>query len=63
MADGDTKKFIEKPSITSKDLYNAISQCFMAIISVHNAGIYHRDAHLGNFLYHTVIAGNCIKYK
>jgi hypothetical protein len=63
LADGDIYKYLENTNITQKKLYNIISQCFMAIISIHNNGIYHRDTHTGNFLYHNIEPNGCIKYK
>lgn len=63
LADGDIIKYTDEILFSSNKLYNAIAQCFMAIISFHNIGIYHRDSHLGNFLYHKVDSGGCIKYK
>lgn len=63
LADGDIVNYIEKLSFIPIKLYNAIAQCFMGIISTHNAGIYHRDSHLGNFLFHIISSGGCIKYK
>jgi hypothetical protein len=63
LADGDIYKYLENTNITQKKLYNVISQCFMAIISIHNNGIYHRDTHTGNFLYHNIEPNGCIKYK
>jgi hypothetical protein len=63
LADGDFVNYVDKLSFNSSKLYNAIAQCFMGIISTHNVGIYHRDSHLGNFLFHIVSSGGCIKYK
>ena len=63
LAEGDINKYTEEKIITSNELYNTIAQCFMAIISFHNIGIFHRDAHLGNFLYHKIVSGNCFEYK
>ena len=63
LADGDINTYLKNTNITSKKLYNVIAQCFMAIISIHNNGIYHRDTHTGNFLYHIIEPNGCIKYK
>jgi hypothetical protein len=63
LADGDMNKYTEEIFMSSNKLYNAIAQCFMAIISFHNIGIFHRDTHLGNFLYHKIDSGGCFEYK
>jgi hypothetical protein len=63
LADGDIIKYTNDILMSSNMLYNAIAQCFMALISFHNIGIFHRDSHLGNFLYHKVASGGCIEYK
>lgn len=64
LADGDLFKYTtQNPLISSKYIYNALAQCLMAIISLHNLGIVHRDTHKGNFLYHKVKEEGCIKYN
>jgi hypothetical protein len=63
LAQGDMNKYTEEIFMSSNKLYNAIAQCFMAIISFHNVGIFHRDTHLGNFLYHKIDSGGCFEYK
>ena len=63
LADGDIFKYTKEILFSYNKLQNAIAQCFMAIISFHNIGIYHRDTHLGNFLYHKISSGGCIQYK
>lgn len=63
LASGDIITYTKDILVSSYYLYNAIAQCFISIISCHNAGIFHRDAHAGNFLYHKIEPGGCIRYK
>lgn len=63
LASGDIITYTKDIVISSNYLYNAIAQCFISILSCHNAGIFHRDAHAGNFLYHKIHPGGCIQYK
>lgn len=63
LAEGDIIKYTESMLLTTRHLYNCIAQCFIAIISCHNSNIFHRDSHIGNFLYHKIKSGGCFEYK
>ena len=63
LADGDIIKYTSEILFSYIKLQNAIAQCFMALITFHNVGIYHRDSHLGNFLYYKISSGGCVEYK
>ena len=59
LADGSIHEYIQKLFESTmfnieKKLISAIKQCLIALMTLHYIGIYHRDAHLGNFLYHKV---------
>jgi serine/threonine protein kinase len=63
LASGDIITYTKDIVISSNYLYNAFAQCFISILACHNAGIFHRDSHAGNFLYHKIHPGGCIQYK
>jgi len=60
LADGSIHEYIQKifelstPFNIEKKIISAIKQCIIALMTLHYIGIYHRDAHLGNFLYYKV---------
>lgn len=68
LANGDLGTYINhninKSTFTIKDYNNALSQCFIGILTCHRNYIMHKDAHLYNFLYHIIQKNNlsCFKY-
>jgi hypothetical protein len=68
LANGDLGTYIndniDKSTFTIKDYNNALSQCFIGILTCHINYIIHKDTHLYNFLYHIIQKNNtsCFKY-
>jgi len=68
LANGDLGTYIndniDKRTFTIKDYNNALSQCFIGILTCHINYIIHKDTHLYNFLYHIIQKNNpsCFKY-
>jgi serine/threonine protein kinase len=68
LANGDLGTYIidniDKSTFTIKHYNNALSQCFIGILTCHRNYIMHRDTHLYNFLYHIIKKNNpsCFKY-
>jgi hypothetical protein len=54
MAQGSLDDFIKKVHFSEEELLNVMIQCFIGIFSCHKMNIYHKDAHVGNFLYHKI---------
>lgn len=67
LANGDLGTYINTniDKITQDQLNNALSQCFIGILTCHQNNINHRDSHLYNFLYHKIKKENksCFEYK
>jgi len=63
IASGDMRMFMnDKANMQSNKSTNALAQIFLSILSLHNLGYYHNDAHTGNFLYHRIKPGGYIKH-
>jgi serine/threonine protein kinase len=67
LANGDLGTFINKniDKITNEQFKNALSQCFIGILTCHQNNIKHNDSHLYNFLYHIIKKQkkSCFEYK
>ena len=64
LANGDLCNYLKKNKITIKKLNNALSQCFIGILSCHRLKIIHNDSHWCNFLFHKIDNSylSCFKY-
>ena len=64
LADGDLYNFILKFKHMPNMIKNTLQQIFLSVLSFHyfTGGYYHKDAHLGNFLYHKIKPGGYFKY-
>jgi hypothetical protein len=54
MAQGSLDDFIKKSYFNDEELLNVMVQCFIGIFSCHKMNIFHRDTHVGNFLFHKI---------
>lgn len=64
LANGDLCNYLNKNKITIKKLNNALSQCFIGLLSCHRLKIIHNDSHWCNFLFHKIDNSHlsCFKY-
>ena len=66
LANGDLGTYLKDniKKITLKQFNNAISQCFVGILTCHKNYIIHNDTHIYNFLYHIINKQqpSCFKY-
>lgn len=64
LANGDLNMFMKTSHAReAKYTNNALAQVFLAILSLHSNGYYHKDSHYGNFLFHRITPGGYIKYN
>uniref|UniRef100_A0A6C0CER5 Protein kinase domain-containing protein n=1 Tax=viral metagenome TaxID=1070528 RepID=A0A6C0CER5_9ZZZZ len=58
LANGNMNEYIESVFKSGKNIsekiITAIKQCIIAFMTIHHLGIFHNDAHLGNFLFFKV---------
>ena len=65
LADGDLYNFLDKYYDNYELINNALQQVLLCILSFHyfSGGLYHRDCHGGNFLFHKIKPGGYLKYE
>jgi hypothetical protein len=64
LATDNLHNLMKNSKITSKILYNALTQIFISIMFFNKyIKAFHRDSHSGNFLYHKIKAGGYFHYR
>jgi hypothetical protein len=65
LADGDFYNFLDKNYDDYELINNALQQVLLCVLSFHyfSGGLYHRDCHGGNFLFHKIKPGGYFKYE